>query len=367
MYYTYFYNYRRSRLRRLLWPALGIILLLAVLFRLSGYLAAGVLAEAPGKHGFLYSLINWTQRDSSSILRAGIPLLAWVGDESVSPLASPSRMAKPLVGMFTLDKQRPLHMLQSQMPLMEADAMLSGTESISVTAQEPGVVPLPDDEEEEESSPVAFLEESLVAVYFTHTGETYALTDGMERLHGKKGGVVKVGEALRRELEDNYGVRVALSDKINDADYGASYVQSQETLRELLEDNPSVQVVLDIHRDAGKSRENSLVTVHGQEVAPVLIVVGSDARAPFPTWRENYDFARELAAEIEKQHPGLCLGVQIKEGRYNQFLHPRAVLLEVGSVSNSTEEAVQTGRLLAGPVAELIKRYLDGNTESSAL
>lgn len=118
-------------------------------------------------------------------------------------------------------------------------------------------------------------------------------------------------------------------------------------------------MVLDIHRDAGKPREDSLVTVDGQQVAPVLIVVGSDARSPFPTWRQNYSFAKELSAEIDKQYPGLCLGVRILEGRYNQFLHPGAVLLEVGSVSNSTEEAVLAARMLAGPVAEMVKRNLD--------
>ncbi|KJS11348.1 MAG: hypothetical protein JL56_09790 [Desulfotomaculum sp. BICA1-6] len=351
---------------RRIWPAIAIIILLAVLFRLLVYLADATPATGTSKQFLISSIINWSDSSPRGILQAGIPMMAWAGEaESLPRMVSPGETVKPLIGLFTLDRQQPLHMLQSQMPFLEAD-FVSDQESVAVTAQEPTLMPLADDEAEEKTTTTVLSEDNLVGVYFTHTGETYALTDGMERLHGKKGGVVKVGEALQQELEENHGIRVACSDTINDTIYADSYVRSQETLTGLLENNTSLQVVLDIHRDAGKSRENSLVTVHGQEVAPVLIVVGSDARASFPAWRENYDFARELAAEMEKQHPGLCLGVQIKEGRYNQFLHPGAILLEVGSVSNSTEEAVRTGRLLAGPVAELVKRSLDANTETSA-
>lgn len=366
MYTTYSYSYRRNRLRRLIRPAIAIIILLAVLFRLLLYLADSTPATGTSKHVLISSIINWSDSSPRGILQAGIPMMAWAGEaESLPRMVSPGETVKPLLGLFTLDRQQPLHMLQSQMPFLEAD-LVSEQESVAVTAQEPSVVPQTDDEAEEKTTTAVLSEENLVAVYFTHTGETYALTDGFERLQGKKGGVVKVGEALQQELEENHGIRVARSDTINDTIYAESYVRSQETLTGLLEDNPSLQVVLDIHRDAGKSRENSLVTVHGQEVAPVLIIVGSDARSPFPTWRQNYNFARELAAEIEKQHPGLCLGVKILDGRYNQFLHPGAILLEVGSVTNSTEEAVRTGRLLAGPVAVMVKRSLDANTETSA-
>jgi len=366
MYTTYSYGYRRNRLRRLIGLAIAILFLLGVLFRLLFYLIDYAPVTGSDKHVLISSIINWSDSSPHGILQAGIPMMAWAGEAENPPrMVSPSETVKPLLGLFTLDRQQPLHMLQSQMPFWDVD-FVSQQDSVAVTAQDPSLVPLPDDEADEITSAALLSKDNLVGVYFTHTGETYALTDGMERIHGKKGGVVKVGEALQQELEENHGIRVACSDTINDTNYAESYVRSQETLTDLLENNPSLQVVLDIHRDAGKSRENSLVTVHGQEVAPVLIVIGSDARAPFPAWRENYDFARELAAEMEKQHPGLCQGVQIKEGRYNQFLHPSAILLEVGSVSNSTEEAVRTGRLLAGPVAEMVKRGLDAKTETSA-
>lgn len=292
-------------------------------------------------------------------MRVAVPVMAWSGSqEDVPQVVGPGALVAQLGRLLKPDPQRPVHIVAYQMPLWAEEANHHEPSAL-VMAPERSLdsEPLPDEEAIQPPPPLS--EESLVAIYNTHTGETYALTDGMERLTGKRGGVVKVAEALQDELEKKYGIRVARSDAINDINYNSSYTKSQETLQKLLEENPSVQVVLDIHRDAGKSRENSLVTVDGQQVAPVLIVVGSDARSPFPTWRQNYSFAQELAAEIDKQQPGLCLGVRILEGRYNQFLHPRAVLLEVGSVSNSTEEAVLAARMLAGPVAEVVKRYMD--------
>lgn len=355
--YYYQYTYRRYRPRRGIKLITGLFLLVVLVFIAAHLLSALVPALAQGEHWLLDALFLWSDRDPRGIIRVGVPLIAWSGDgEHVTQLVSPRDLITPIARAFGVGRREPLQILELQLPLLAA-ASARPEETAPVLA--PETVPQLDEELQTPVPPIS--EEALVAIYNTHTGETYALTDGMERLNGKRGGVVKAAAALERELVEKYGIRVARSDDINDANYSTSYARSQETLRQLLEDNPSVQVVLDIHRDAGKSRENSLVVVEGRRVAPVLIIVGSDARALFPTWRQNYEFARELAAEIEKQHPGLCLGVRIKEGRYNQFLHPRAVLLEIGSVSNSTEEAVQSARLLAGPVAEMVKRSLDAD------
>ncbi|SFH13017.1 stage II sporulation protein P [Desulfotomaculum arcticum] len=352
---SYYYSYKRYRLHKSVRPWLVLIVLFIFLMMLVSMMdnfSPGLLSV---EQWCLNQLINWSDRDPRSIMRVAVPVMAWTGNgEDIPQVVSPGSLVAPLVKTFTIDRHSPRSMLELQVPLLAAVNMQQ-EEAVPVIA--PEVAAEQDNELVKPVTPVSG--QSLVAIYNTHTGETYALTDGTERFNGKRGGVVKVAATLGRELEEKYGIKAAVSDTINDANYNTSYDRSQETLRKLLEENPSVQVVLDIHRDAGKPRENSVVTVDGRTVAPILIIVGSDARAPFPTWRQNYDFARELADEINKQHPGLCLDVRIKEGRYNQFLHPRAILLEIGSVSNSTEEAVQTVKLLAGPLAELVKRCLD--------
>ncbi|KUK82040.1 MAG: putative membrane protein, partial [Pelotomaculum thermopropionicum] len=103
-----------------------------------------------------------------------------------------------------------------------------------------------------------------------------------------------------------------------------------------------------------KTRKQSTVKVNGREAAAILLVVGSDARGSFPGWDQNYDFAVQLARKINQMYPGLCLGVRVKDGRYNQFLHPRAVLVEVGTTNNFTEEALRSAGYLADALAELL-------------
>lgn len=203
----------------------------------------------------------------------------------------------------------------------------------------------------------------LVAVYHTHTGETYQLSDGVPRVDGGEGGVVKVGEAICQELESRHGIPALHVRKIHDQKYGLSYLESEKTVRQILQEHPQVKVLLDIHRDAGKPRQDCVVKVNDREVATVLMVVGSDARAAFPTWRQNEQFAQLLAAALDKKYPGLCQGVRVKEGRYNQFLHPRALLVEIGSTNNSLEEALESARLFADVVGEVVKELVRAEGE----
>lgn len=190
-------------------------------------------------------------------------------------------------------------------------------------------------------------DEVLIGIYHTHTGETYALTDGVERIDKGIGGVVSAGEALKKELEENYGIKVVHSTKINDKVYNASYAESKKDASKMLEENPNIQIILDIHRDAGKSREDSLVTINGVDLASIMFVVGSDARASFPDWEKNHQFAQKVASLMDEKYPSLCCEVRVQDGRYNQFLHPRAMLVEMGTVQNYTHEAEESAKILA--------------------
>lgn len=203
---------------------------------------------------------------------------------------------------------------------------------------------------------------ALVGLYHTHTGETYALSDGVARFDGQEGGVVTVGRALAGALAAR-GIAVVHNTKIHDVPYPRSYLASRETAEEMLRAHPGLVVLLDIHRDAAKTRKQSVVHIDGEPVATILLVVGSGAREPFPTWRENRAFAERLAAALNERYPGLCQGVRVKNGRYNQFLHPHALLVEIGSVENRTEEAVRAAELFAAVLAGMI-RQADGQQKT---
>ena len=191
-----------------------------------------------------------------------------------------------------------------------------------------------------------------VLIYCTHTGETYALTDGADRLEGRPGGVVTAAAALKEALWVS-GVAAHFSGRVHDTDYGDAYLESEKTASEMLAAHPDARAVLDVHRDSGKTRGQSAITVGGKKAAPVLLVVGTGGR-PNGLWRSNYEFARRLAQKMDQLYPGLCAGVRLKDGRYNQHLHPRALLVEIGTTQNSVEEAAAAAEMLACSLAQVL-------------
>ena len=105
-------------------------------------------------------------------------------------------------------------------------------------------------------------------------------------------------------------------------------------MRALIKSYPSIDAVLDIHRDslpAGKSNLKTAI-VDGEKVARVLFVITDDTSGlAHPNWRRNYEFALKLSAQLESMYPGVTRGVAIhKHARFNQQLHDRAIIVEIG-------------------------------------
>ena len=122
----------------------------------------------------------------------------------------------------------------------------------------------------------------------------------------------------------------------------------------MLADNPSIQMIFDIHRDADK-RENVTATINGMQVAKITIVVATGQQdLPQPHWQQNHAFAKLIDAKLNAKYPGLCRGIQLVEWRYNQHLHPRALLIEVGSQESSKEEAIRSMEMLGDVLAEIL-------------
>jgi len=289
---------------------------------------------------------NFYQWDAIKIMKIGMPVLNRSDFEGDTADLTVWQIILDGVGTVSrVNLHNPAGVLQSQIPL------LAGLEvPVETVTTLPGQLP----------GPASVLPgDCLVAIYNTHTGETYSLTDGVERLDGREGGVVTVASALQEELESKYGIKAARSERINDADYNTAYLESEKTAKELLTANPKTLAILDIHRDSGKTREQSVVKINGQDVAPLLFIVGSDARRPFPNWRQNHAFAQELSNRINSMYPGLSLGIRVKDGLYNQSLHPHALLVEVGTTKNSTEEAARSIRLLASALASVLGQQTD--------
>lgn len=201
-------------------------------------------------------------------------------------------------------------------------------------------------------------DQCLVLIYHTHTSEMYrtdafapASPDQYHRFNTVDTGIVQVGRALAARLQE-LGVPACHDTTIHDwPSHPRAYIEARATLQRLLAANPGVEIVLDVHRDAP---EGLIATVGGRRAAQIAFVVGTHPGMQ-PNWRENAAFAADLAQRIEARYPGLFRRIiERPDARLNQDLHPRAVLVEVGSYDTHVEEAVLSAEILAEVVADML-------------
>ncbi|BBB92769.1 MAG TPA: stage II sporulation protein P [Methylomusa anaerophila] len=195
----------------------------------------------------------------------------------------------------------------------------------------------------------------LVGIYHTHTAESFIPDSGAShKPGGQRGDIVDVGAALAKHLEKN-GIVAVQSQTIHDyPSFMKAYGVSELTAQKMLAENPSIQMIFDIHRDAGK-RQDFTATVYGLPVAKISIVVAIGQQdLPQPHWQQNHAFAKLIEARLNSKFPGLFAGIQLEDWRFNQHLHPRALLLEVGCQENTKEEAIRSIEMLGDVLVEII-------------
>ncbi len=214
-------------------------------------------------------------------------------------------------------------------------------------------------------------EKKTIAIYHTHTSETYIDDPRQQDVNGhvksgEIGNVASVGRELARELSSKYNYKVIHTTKVHDKEYALSYLNSRKTVKELLEKDNNYDLILDIHRNGIKNakRQDVISTINGRRAAKIMFVVTNgnfnfahlNLRDHHPEWQENLKFAQKLEEELKKSYPNLLQkGLEVRDTTYNQDLHPKALLVEIGDYRNTTAEAVYSAKLLA----EVINRVLN--------
>ncbi len=193
---------------------------------------------------------------------------------------------------------------------------------------------------------VASAQGNKVAIYHTHSDESYIEGDGKESILGD-GGIYKVGKSFGDALQAQ-GLQPVISTAKHDPHDNMAYERSRRTAADLVKQQPAA--VFDIHRDA-LPPEGYATKLNGQEMTKVQLVVGKYG----PTGKQIEDYALKIKAAADQKHPGLIKGIFFaKGGDYNQDLHPRSMLLEVGSHTNSREEAQRGAALFADVIPAVL-------------
>jgi stage II sporulation protein P len=206
-----------------------------------------------------------------------------------------------------------------------------------------------------------------VLIIHTHTSESYRPEPGWEytesdtlRTEDPNYNVVRVGRELADALEA-LGVETLHDETVHDVpSYNDSYARTLEDIQADLEANPSIQLVLDIHRDAIADEYGNFVStsvlVDGVSTARVMLVVGTDEGGlTHPNWEQNLSCALKLQTLIERNTPGLCRSLNLRTERFNQHTSPGALLLEIGSSGDTLAEALEAANQIAPAIAQLLE------------
>jgi stage II sporulation protein P len=184
-----------------------------------------------------------------------------------------------------------------------------------------------------------------IAIYHTHSDESYVPTDGTDSIPGR-GGIYQVGKALADKLKGT-GQKVVHSYAVHNPHDGMAYERSRRTAIDLLRENPAA--LLDIHRDAAPRQEYA-DRIGNEGVTKIQIVLGRSN----PKLAANEDFAKRVKAVIDRKYPGLIKGIFYGSGRYNQDLTPRALLLEMGAQTNARQSAERGAAIFAAAAQSVI-------------
>ena len=204
-----------------------------------------------------------------------------------------------------------------------------------------------------------------ILIYHSHSQETFA--DSREGEESDT--IVGVGDYLTQLLTENYGYQVVhLKEQFDMAggelDRSAAYDYARDYLEPYLQENPDIQVIIDLHRD-GVPEDRHLVTeINGKPTAQILFYnglsyttsKGSLDYLPNPYIQQNLAFSFQLEYQAAQYYPEIYRGIYLAGYRYNLHLRPRSLLLEAGAQTNTVQEVKNAME----PFADILDKVLQG-------
>ena len=208
-------------------------------------------------------------------------------------------------------------------------------------------------------------ESPQILIYHSHSQETFA--DSREGEEADT--IVGVGDYLTQLLTENYGYKVVhLKEQFDMAsgelDRSSAYDYARDYLEPYLQENPDIQVIIDLHRD-GVPEDRHLVTeINGKSTAQILfynglsytIEKGSLDYLPNPYIQQNLAFSFQLEYQAAQYYPEFYRGIYLAGYRYNLHLRPRSILLEAGAQTNTIQEVKNAME----PFADILNKVLQG-------
>ena len=200
-----------------------------------------------------------------------------------------------------------------------------------------------------------------ILIYHTHSQEAFA-----DSIPGDQStSVVGVGEHLAEILRKEYGYNVLHHTAQYDLVRDDAYAEALPEIEQLLAENPSIQVVIDLHRDSVADETRLVMDLDGRPTARFMFFNGLSRTRKTGNiaylYNENQDanlaFSFQMQLKAAEYYPGLTRKIYLKGYRYNMHLCPQSLLVELGAQNNTVEEAMNA----CDPLAHVLDMVLCPN------
>lgn len=208
------------------------------------------------------------------------------------------------------------------------------------------------------------VKEPQILIYHSHSQETFQDSREGERADT----IVGVGDYLEKILTEKYGYQVlhiteAFDMMSGELDRSKAYDYACDYVEKVLEENPSIEVVIDLHRDGIDENRRLVTEINGKPTAQLLFYNGLSytksqgkvSYLPNPYIQDNLAFSFQLEYQAALYYPTLYRGIYLAGLRYNLHLKKRALLLEAGAQTNTVQEVKNAME----PFADILNRVLE--------
>lgn len=211
-----------------------------------------------------------------------------------------------------------------------------------------------------------------ILIMHTHGSEAYTMAGSdiytetdTSRTDDPNFNMIRIGEEMKAVFE-SMGFSVIHDTTLYDyPNYTGSYTRSLAGIQAMLEQYPTISVVLDVHRDALIASDGTVykavTQVNGENTAQVMLVVGTnDGGLTHPGWQDNLNLAAHIQLAMTGIEPTLARPINLRAQRFNQHLTPCSLLVEVGTSGNTLQEAIRGARCFAQAAGSVYQGLVTG-------
>ena len=184
-------------------------------------------------------------------------------------------------------------------------------------------------------------EEPQILIYHTHSKE--AFVDSAEG--DENSGILGAGAYLAALLRERYGYNVIHHNGCYDNERDYAYSNALPAIEALLGDYPSIEVVIDLHRDEMPADRRLVMDLQGRPTAQFMFFnglcrtkKGEIEQMENPYLMDNLALSFQMQVACNEYYPGIARRIYLKAYRYNMHLCPKTLLIELGAQNNTEEE-----------------------------